>query len=319
MTLTMDAGGSGASATHRPAGLFDGLIAFPLTPLGPESQVDAPTLRRMLERIVDAEADAIGLLGSTGAYAYLTRDQRRQAVETAVAAVGGRMPIIVGVGALTTVEAALLARDARAAGADGLLLAPMSYAPLTGDEVFQHFLTVAEAGTLPLCIYNNPVTTRFSFSPDLVARLAQVQNVAAIKMPLPADGDFAGELARLRGGAPRGFAVGYSGDWGAAAALLAGCDAWYSVVAGLLPDHAAALIRAARAGNAAKVMRMDEAFLPLWGLFKAHGSFRVMYAMADHLGLAAGAPPRPILPLPPAVCDHVAEALQALDEVGIGS
>ena len=102
------------------------------------------------------------------------REERRRAVEIAVACVGGRAPILVGVGALRTDEAETLARDAKAAGADGLLLAPMSYTPLTEEEVFQHFLAVASATDLPLCIYSNPGTTNFTFRPELVARLAAI-------------------------------------------------------------------------------------------------------------------------------------------------
>src|SRR5688500_20336430 len=116
-------------------------------------------------------------------------------------------------------------------------------------------------------------------------------------MPLPANGDFAGEMERLRAVSPQGFAIGYSGDWGAADALLAGCDAWYSVVAGLLPAPALALTRAAQAGDRSEAARINDAFQPLWGLFRAFGSFRVMYAMADLLGLARIEPPRTILPL----------------------
>ncbi|EPX75705.1 Dihydrodipicolinate synthase [Salipiger mucosus DSM 16094] len=164
----------------------------------------------------------------------------------------GRTPLIVGVGALTTDLAEDLARDAREAGSDGLLLAPMSYQPLTDEEVFRHFEAVAAAGGLPLCIYNNPGTTKFTFSPDLIARLAEPPNVIAVKMPLAADGDYAGELQRLRAMTPADFAIGYSGDWGAKDALLAGGACWYSVVAGLLPEPALALTRAAQAGHTAR-------------------------------------------------------------------
>jgi 4-hydroxy-tetrahydrodipicolinate synthase len=115
---------------------------------------------------------------------------------------------------------------------------------------------------------------------------------------------------------PDGFAIGYSGDWGAADALLAGCDAWYSVVAGLLPAPALALTRAAQAGNRPEVLRINEAFQPLWALFRASGSFRVMYVMADLLGLARIQPPRPILPLPREAYGRVEEALQNLKGVG---
>ncbi len=277
--------------------LFTGLSAFPLTPIDEEGQLEPKLLQRFLERIVAAGADSIGLLGSTGGYAYLTPEARKRTLRAAVECVAGRTPLIIGVDALTTDVAEDLARDARKAGADGLLLAPMSYQPLTDEEVFRHFEAVAAAGELPLCIYNNPGTTKFTFSPDLIARVARIPNVAAVKMPLPADGDYATELRRLQERTPEGFAIGYSGDWGAKDALLAGGACWYSVVAGLLPEPAVALTRAAQSGDAAEADRIDCAFGPLWALFREFGSFRVMFAIAEVLGYGRLTPPRPVLPL----------------------
>nr|WP_298104638.1 dihydrodipicolinate synthase family protein [uncultured Shinella sp.] len=292
--------------------LFSGLSAFPITPTDAAGRVDTVMLARLLERIVHAGADSIGLLGSTGGYAFLSRDERKRAVDAAMQSVGGRIPVIVGVGALRTDDAEALARDAKAAGADGLLLAPVSYTPLTQEEVFQHMASVAAAGDLPLCIYNNPGTTHFIFSDDVIARLAALPGIAAIKMPLPADGDFRGELARLRARTPDGFSIGYSGDWGAAQSLLSGGEAWYSVVGGLLPAQALALTRAALAGDRDEAERLDAAFQPLWTLFKEFGSFRVMYALADLLDLCRVTPPRPILPLAPADILRVKAALANL-------
>ncbi|MET3662073.1 dihydrodipicolinate synthase family protein [Aquamicrobium ahrensii] len=291
---------------------FHGLSAFPLTPTDADGRVQEDLLAVLLERIHASGADSIGLLGSTGGYAYLTRAERRRAVHVAVECLGGERPLIVGVGALRTDEAQALARDAKQAGADGLLLAPMSYTPLTEEEVFQHMVAVAEAGGLPLCIYNNPGVTKFTFSEGLIARLSKTPNIVAVKMPLPADGDFEGELARLRAAAQPGFAIGYSGDWGAADAMTSGSDAWYSVVAGLLPEPALKLVRAARAGDEAEVRRIDARFQPLWALFREFGSFRVMYAIAELLGLFSLAPPRPILPLSGEARERVDAALQYL-------
>jgi len=215
--------------------LFTGLSAFPLTPVDTNGFVDADTLGVLVDRLAIAGVDSIGLLGSTGNYAYLDRGERARAVAAGVEAAAGRVPVIVGVGALRTNWAIELAGDAERAGASGLLLAPMSYIPLTTNEAAAHYRAVAGATALPLCIYNNPGTTNFTFSDALISELAAVPGVAAIKMPLPADGAYANELARLRAATPKGFSIGYSGDWGAPPSLLAGGDAWYSVVAGLLP------------------------------------------------------------------------------------
>ena len=293
-------------------GIFTGLSAFPITPADPSGRVDTAAFARLLERIHAGRADSIGLLGSTGAYAFLSREERRRAVEAAMSAVGGRIPVIVSVGALRTDEACALARDAAAAGADGLLLAPVSYTPLTDEEVYRHFAAVAEAGGLPLCIYNNPSTTHFVFGRELTARLSRLGTIEAVKMPLPADGMLEDEIGRLRAACSAGMAIGYSGDWGAADALLAGCDAWYSVVAGLLPQQATALTRAAQAGDAQEARRLDDAFKPLWALFRQYGSFRVMYAIAAALDLGRFAPPRPVLPVPAEAEARVEDALATL-------
>lgn len=292
--------------------MFEGLSAFPTSPTNADGEVDTAALARVLDRLAEAKVGSIGLLGSTGAYAYLSREERRRAVEVAKETVGERVPLLVGTGALRTDHAQQLARDAEAAGADALLLAPVSYAPLTQDEVYQHFDSVSNATGLPIVIYNNPTTTRFQFSLDLIQRLATLPNIAAIKMPLPGETAFADEIRSLRAIAPSGFSIGYSGDWGAADALLASADAWYSVVAGLLPKPALALTRAAIAGDQAEAERLNAMFEPLWSLFKEFGSFRVMYAIGSLLGLVEAEPPRPVLPVPASARPRIEAALDEL-------
>lgn len=284
---------------------FTGLSAFPITPSDAQGRVDADALRRVLAPLAAARVDSIGLLGSTGTYAYLARAERRRALETAVAAVGARVPILVGVGALRTDDAVRLAQDARGAGAAAGLLAAVSYTPLTEDEVFRHFETVAGEGGLPLVIYDNPATTHFRFTPALVGRIARLPGVVAAKCPSPEPAVAAPGVAALRDAVPEGFPVGFSGDWNATEALIAGGAAWYSVAGGLFPERCTAIVRAARAGEAATARALNADLAPLWDLFKAHSSLRVMYALADHLGICRAAPPRPILPLPETVRDAV--------------
>jgi len=148
--------------------LFSGLAAFPITPASADGQVDVAALRGLVRRLVRAKVDSIGLLGSTGTYAYLSRTERRRAIEAALEEAGGQVPVMAGVGALRTDEAVALARDAKAAGAGAGLLAPVSYTPLLDEEVFVHFQTVAWESCLPICIYNNPGVSHFTFSAELI-------------------------------------------------------------------------------------------------------------------------------------------------------
>jgi 4-hydroxy-tetrahydrodipicolinate synthase len=293
--------------------MFAGMSAFPITPADAAGRVDTAALDRLLERLKLAHVDAIGLLGSTGTYAYLTRQERQRAIAAAASCIGGAVPLIVGVGALRTDEAIALARDAQRSGANALLLAPVSYAPLTQEEAYQHYLAVSSATDLPLCIYSNPSTTHFTFSIALLERLAVLPNITAVKLPLPADGDFKTDLAQLRAALPDEFLVGYSGDWGCSEALLAGADAWYSVIGGLLPVPALKLAAASKAGDVAQAKHIDDQFQPLWTLFKEFGSLRVVYALANMLSLTSAAPPRPILPIPTQHQSRIEVALNQLN------
>jgi len=289
---------------------FHGLCAFPVTPADEHGRVDVEMLAKLLDRLCEAGVDSIGLLGSTGTYAYLTRDERLRAVEAAVECVRGRVPLVVGVGALRTDWARDLARDAEAAGTDALLMAPVSYTPLTQNEAFEHYRAVTDASGLPFCLYNNPGTTHFTFGFDLLERLSGLPAIRAVKMPLPSDGDYVGELATLRNRTE--LAVGYSGDWGTADALLAGADAFYSVLGGTLPTPVVALARAARASDGEEARRIDAELSPLWETFKTFGSLRVMYVLLDLLGLGKMELPRPIQRLGTEARERVAAAAEPL-------
>lgn len=286
--------------------IFSGLSAFPITPMTPDGQVIVDELERLVRRIEAGGADSVGLLGSTGTYMFLSRQERRRAVVAAVGSVAS-IPVIVGVGAMRTDEAVALARDAAESGAAGLLLAPVSYNPLTEQEVWRHFEAVASATNLPLCIYSNPGTTKFTFSPALVGRLADLPTVAALKLPLPA-GDLAADLAAFRAAAP-GLSIGYSGDWGCKDALLAGADCWFSVAGGLFPKAASALTRAAMAGDRAEADKQDARFAGLWTLFQAQGGLRVMHEAARMKGLTEASLPRPLLGIDDDLRSRLASAL----------
>jgi 4-hydroxy-tetrahydrodipicolinate synthase len=292
---------------------FQGLSAFPITPADADGKVIPGDLRRIVRQSADAGVDSVCVLGSTGGFAYLDPDQRCVALDAAMAELDGSLPLIVGVGALRTDTAISLARHAKATGADALLVPPISYTPLTDDEVFTHYAAIADAGDLPVCIYNNPTTTHFTFSPDLLVRLSAIPQIRAVKMPLPAQNDFGIEITTLRARLPQGFSIGYSGDWGCAGAMLAGADAFYSVAAGTWPEATLRLVRTGQSGDGQETTRIDAGFQPLWSLFRQYGSFRVVHRAANLMGLSDAQPPRPILPLAP---DHDAalrDAISALD------
>ncbi|CAN5440649.1 dihydrodipicolinate synthase family protein [soil metagenome] len=291
----------------------NGLSAFPITPADASGTVDASTLKRLLAPLVAAKVDSIGLLGSTGSYPFLSRAERRRATDAALETTNGKIPVLVGIGALRTDETIALAQDAKAAGASAGLLAAVSYTPLTNTEVFEHFCAVATASDLPIVIYDNFATTHFKFTPELIGRIARIPGVIAVKGTAPTSDLVVDHHKQLHNSVPSGFSVGYAGDWNATEALIAGGDAWYCVAAGLFPNACLAITRAAQAGEAAEARRLDAAMAPLWSLFKEFSSLRVMYAAAAIKGLCDAEPPRPILPLPDAAKARIARVLEEME------
>ena len=292
------AGAARAAAEAVGAGVTTGLSAFPLTPLR-DDRVDEHAYAGIVERLARAGIDSIGALGSTGSYAYLDRAERRRVAELTVRHAGGT-PVIVGISALRTSHARALAHDAQAAGAAAVMLAPMSYQPLTADDVVGLYTDVATELSVPMVVYDNPGTTRFDFTPELYARLTELPAVASIKIPPPPPAAEAARehIARLREAVPARVGLGVSGDPSAAAALLGGCDCWYSVLAGTLPGPALQIARSALAGDSGEAFAASDRLALLWDLFVRHGSLRVVAAVAELLGLAPGhCLPRPLLGL----------------------
>lgn len=265
-----------------------GLSAFPLTPVDETSAsgIDERAYRRLIGRLAQGEVDTITSLGSTGSYAYFDRDERRRAVEMAVAE-AGPVPVLAGIGATRTRDVLRHAEDAQAAGARALLLSAVSYQPLTSAEVFGLFEEVDAASSVPIIVYDNPGTTRFTFTDELHGRIAALPHVTAIKIP-PVEGGSAAVAQRvtsLRAHIPSDVSIGTSGDGFAADALIAGCDGWYSVLAGIVPAPCRAIVDAVNAGNAQAARDLSNRLQPLWDLVAAHGSYRVTSALAEELRL----------------------------------
>ncbi|WP_084078745.1 dihydrodipicolinate synthase family protein [Demequina sp. NBRC 110057] len=290
------------------------VIAYPLTPFR-AGAVDEAAFVALVERAAASGVDGITVLGSTGGYAYLGLPERMRLLRIALDAAGD-VPVYVGLGSPATRDVAALAADADKAGAAAGLLAPVSYQPLTRDEVRGLYEDVTGASGLPLIVYDNPRTTGFGFEDELLASVAALPGVAGIKSPGVADDPAvaARRLAELRELVPASVAVGFSGDASAAAAMLAGYDVWHSVLAGILPRVALGLAATAHHGDAEEATEASAALAPLWRLNGTHTGMRTSAAIAEHLGLAApDCLPRPLHGLDDGDRREIARLVDALD------
>lgn len=295
--------------------MFTGLSAFPLTPVI-ASGVDEQGFSKILARLTAARVDSMGILGSTGSYAYLTREQRNR-IATLAKQLAGDIPVMVCVGAVSTDAILHLADDAQAAGADALLLPAVSYQSLRDEEVFSLFETVTQNASVPVCVYDNPGTTHFSFTDELHGLLSSLEGVRSVKIPGVPDNLAAAteRVDAVRRHLRPGVTIGISGDAYAGLGLNAGCEVWYSVCGGLFPETAKQITEAAAIRDHACVTELTTRLEPLWALFRKHGgSIRVIAAAAGVLGLTdTDCLPRPLQPLSTGDIADIARVITELE------
>jgi 4-hydroxy-tetrahydrodipicolinate synthase len=162
---------------------FRGSYTVTITPFTPDGgAVDVEALRGFLDWQLAEGVPGVIVLGTTGEFLTLSDDERAEVVETAVEHVNGRIPVLVGTMNAHTPRAVRHSRDAEAMGADGLMIAPPYYYTPTADEIFGYYRAICEAVSLPIMLYNNPVTTNVDMSAALVGRLTRAfENIRYIK------------------------------------------------------------------------------------------------------------------------------------------
>ena len=279
--------------------MFTGLSAFPITPFHNE-RIDFKALEKLITNLVSANVDSICAMGSTGLYPYLNREELTD-VAKATVELAEHIPVMAGIGSLRTQDVLKNAEAVQQAGASAVLLAPVSYHKLNDCEVYALFEKVTSAISVPMCVYENPGATNFTFSNELYGEITKLPNVAAIKIPGMPFETAAGDekLAQLRALLPAHVAIGVSADKFAAAGMAAGCDLWLSVLGGLFPNTVQKLLNTAKNQTSQEAMNESAHFDELWQLFaRNRGGMRVMATAADILGFTEGnCLPEPLKPL----------------------
>ncbi len=165
--------------------MFQGSIVALVTPMksgiSPDSKLDSEALARLVEFHIDNDTDAIVAMGTTGESATLPEVEHCQVIRQVVELVNGRVPVIAGTGANSTIEAINLTRCAKQAGADACLLVTPYYNKPTQEGLYLHHKAVAEAVAIPQILYNVPGRTACDMLPETIARLSKVANIIGVK------------------------------------------------------------------------------------------------------------------------------------------
>ena len=162
--------------------IFEGVATALYTPFNPiNKSVDYGAFSRLINRQLSANVNALVVLGTTGEAATITEKERREIIKFCVKEVNGRIPLIVGSGSNCTATAVKFSREAEESGADGLLVVTPYYNKCNDDGLYAHYSAVAKSTSLPIIVYNVPTRTGFNVKPIVYRKLAEIDNVVAIK------------------------------------------------------------------------------------------------------------------------------------------
>ncbi len=241
---------------HGPARLIVAMV----TPFGPDGEVDLSTAARLSEEIVASGADGILVSGTTGEAPTLTVEEKLCLLEAVLDSVGDDAEIWMGSGTNDTRSSVQLTREAEDVGAHGVMLVTPYYNKPPQDGLYEHFRAAAESCDLPVMIYNVPSRTGVNIEAETVARLAELENVAAVK-EASGDVDQAAHIRRLAGD----DLLVYSGDDSMTIPLMS-VGGWgvVSVAGHLVAAEMREMITAFVRGEVARAAELHCRLLPLF-------------------------------------------------------
>jgi 4-hydroxy-tetrahydrodipicolinate synthase len=288
-------------------------------PFTSDLAIDEPAYRRHLRWLADARGvTGIVANGHASEVSSLNRQERKRSLAIALDEVGSGCPVIAGVYSDGTQDAVELARDARAAGAAGVLVFPptlfMWGAQLKPDMVVRHFSEIASGAGLPIIVFEYPPASGIGYSPATLARLAEIPQVAAVKDWSNEIVAFEANLRALRG-TRRPVAMLSAFTMSLMASFLLGADGAISGMGSVTADLQAELFEACGKGDLDGARRINDRLAPLVSVFYAPPFVDMHNRMKEALVLLGRIPAAyvrpPLTPVTAAERESIRRALAA--------
>jgi len=271
---------------------WQGVFPAITTPFQPDYSIDHAFLGKHVRTMLDAGCQGIVALGSLGEGQTLTKSEKLDILKTCKQA-AGRAPLVAGISALSTSEAAELARAAEAIGCEGLMVLPVYVYRGDWRETEAHFRAVIAATKLSCMLYNNPVAYGTDVTPEQLAILADLPNLAAVK-------ESSMDVRRVTGiravlGDRLSIFVGV--DDVIVEGIAAGAVGWIAGLVNALPRESVELFDLARAGKSKEARELYEWFLPLLRLDTVPKFVQLIKLVQEEAGLGSERvrPPRLVL------------------------
>jgi len=286
-----------------------GVIPYIATPLRPDGRVDREMLARLCEHLIGQGVHGLCALGSTGEFAYLSREQKADVVATTVGAAAGRVPVIAGVAATATADAVWQARDWAALGADGILAVMEAYFPVPETGVVDYFAAVADATDLPVTIYTNPNFQRSDLTLSAIETLSQHPRIAYLKDASTNTGRLLSVLNRTEGR----IGVFAASSHITVAVMLIGGLGWMAGPSCIVPQQSVDLYNLCHAKDWDAAMALQR---KLWAVNEAFAKYNLAAAIKAGLQLQGFDCGAPVAPQAPLSDPQIAELRGILESLG---
>ncbi len=289
---------------------FEGIYTPVVTPYHNDYSINRQAFEAVIEFLIASGVHGIIIAGTTGEYYAQTTGERVELMRLARDIIDKRLPMIVGTGAIRTEDSVHFAEQAKAIGADALLVATPPYAYPTGREIALHALAIDRAANLPVMLYNYPGRMSVNMDEETLDRLGRSANFCAIK---ESSGD-PNRLHMLARDYPH-IQLSCGMDDQALEFFAWGARSWVCAGSNFAPDAHVALYRAcALEGNFTKGRAIMSAMLPLMRVLEQGGKFVQCIKHGVSLrGIECGPPRKPLQPLEEDDKRELGEVIEAMN------
>jgi 4-hydroxy-tetrahydrodipicolinate synthase len=246
---------------------FHGVFPYLVSPIDGDGKIKTDVLGRLASDLIKAGVHGLTPLGSTGEFAYLTREQRTAVVQATIEAANKRVPVVAGVASTSTADAVAQAKHYQKLGADGILAILEAYFPLKDAQIEAYFRAIADAVDIPVVLYTNPQFQRSDLTLDVIARLSEHPRIRYIKDA----STNTGRLLSIMNRAPQMKVFSASAHIPAAVMLIGGVG-WMAGPANIVPRQSVRLYDLCRAEKWPEAMALQR---ELWRINEAFARFNL--------------------------------------------
>jgi len=270
---------------------FGRVITAMVTPFKKDLTINFDQVKKLARHLVQSGSDGLVVSGTTGESPTLNRDEKIELFRVVVEEVGGDAVVIAGTGGNNTAAAVELTKAAEKVGVDAVLQVCPYYNKPSQEGLYQHFKAIAASTNLPVMLYNIPGRTSVNLLPQTLVRLAEIENITAIK---ESSGSL-DQVSELRRSLPDYFDV-YSGDDSMTLPIMAlGGKGIVSVASHIVGPQLQEMVNAFTSGNVTVAAKIHQTLYPVFKVLFITTSPAPVKAALNMLGWKVGLPRLPLV------------------------